>query len=331
MPVAVPTAELVPNTNAIELCSGQTGHCPVQMTVLLDEIDTLTQARTHFEQESIDRLSEVVRRKGQQWPVLVYRHPETRRLTLKAGERRLRAFKQAGLTKVFVVVVDANASVDQDLEDQLQENGLREDLKPCEEGKAMQYIQKARGCTGTEMAQTLGFTNTRVSRRLKLLIYPPDRQSQIDGGEILESVALEIAKVPNEQNRLSLFDRAVKGHWSKERAITEVSALTQRRKARKSADRPLNRVAFRVGEKGPTISVNAADETGLDSESIMHSVEYALVGLRLAVKKDVPASGLAAFFRQFKRKNLKTATKPAPSACEVGLAQSPPPVIRGGN
>lgn len=109
--------------------------------VPVDLIDTLTQIRTEFNQESIEDLARDILERGLLQPVLL--NPACERYQLIAGERRLMAVKLNGETSIPALLV--KASPDQALMMQLAENIQRENLSLEEECKAIALLYEMQG------------------------------------------------------------------------------------------------------------------------------------------------------------------------------------------
>jgi len=94
------------------------------------------QPRRHFNQVALEELAATIREHGVLTPVVVRRGLNG--LQVIAGERRIRAARLAGLTRIPAVVKDASDS--QALEMALVENLQREDLNPLESAEAYQRL-----------------------------------------------------------------------------------------------------------------------------------------------------------------------------------------------
>jgi len=101
---------------------------------------------------------------------------------LIAGERRLRAAKAAGLSRVPVVVREA--SLAEMLELALVENLLREDLNPIEEAEAYDRLAKEFGRTQEETARLAGKDRSTVANLLRLLHLPGPVQEDVRRGRL---------------------------------------------------------------------------------------------------------------------------------------------------
>src|SRR5215470_9858103 len=92
--------------------------------------------RKYFDSNSLQELSDSLKRTGLLQPVVVRRHGHQYQIVV--GERRWRAAKMAGLSHIPAIVREATEA--QSLELALVENLLREDLNPMEEAEAYQRL-----------------------------------------------------------------------------------------------------------------------------------------------------------------------------------------------
>jgi ParB family transcriptional regulator, chromosome partitioning protein len=138
------------------------------------------QPRTHFDEGSLEGLADSIRAHGIVQPLLVRRVGG--RYELIAGERRWRAARLAGLTKVPVVVKDVP---DQDLlEIALIENIQREDLNPIEEAQAYKRLIENVGLTQETLAARVGRDRSYITNYLRLLRLPDDLQQLVIEGRL---------------------------------------------------------------------------------------------------------------------------------------------------
>jgi len=127
---------------------------------------------------------------------------------LVAGERRLRAAREAGLAAVPCVVRDA--SPQQMLEWALVENIQRADLNPVEKGQAyQQYIDQFR-LTQSQAAERLGQPRGTIANYLRILELPDIVQEMVRGGRLSFGHAKVLAGVAESQRRIELARRAAR-------------------------------------------------------------------------------------------------------------------------
>lgn len=129
------------------------------------------QPRRHFSEEQLTELAESIVKQGIIQPLVVCRSPgeaETEKpYTLIAGERRLRAARQAHLDTVPCVV--RNVTPQQMLEWALIENIQRTDLNPIERAQAYrEYIDRF-NLTQSDAGERLGQSRANIANYLRLL------------------------------------------------------------------------------------------------------------------------------------------------------------------
>src|SRR5678815_649477 len=148
------------------------------------ELDSIVpgamQPRTHFDEASLESLAESIRSHGIVQPLLVRRRADGYELI--AGERRWRAARLAGLSKVPVVVKDVPD--DSLLEIALIENIQREDLNPIEEAQAYKKLIEAVGLTQEALATRVGRDRSYITNYLRLLRLPDDLQLLVIEGRL---------------------------------------------------------------------------------------------------------------------------------------------------
>ena len=138
------------------------------------------QPRTHFDEASLESLAESIRSHGVVQPLLVRRRENGYELI--AGERRWRAARLAGLTRVPVVikeVPDENL-----LEIALIENIQRENLNPIEEAQAYKKLIETVGLTQEALASRVGRDRSYITNYLRLLRLPEDLQQLVTEGRL---------------------------------------------------------------------------------------------------------------------------------------------------
>ncbi|MBR3581849.1 MAG: ParB/RepB/Spo0J family partition protein [Kiritimatiellae bacterium] len=124
------------------------------------------QPRREFDPAALQELADSIKAQGLLQPVLV-RAAKSGTYELVAGERRLRAAKQAGLKKIPALVRPAT-----DLEMRemaLVENLQRSDLNPIEEALAYRALADQAGLTQEQIAQRVGKARASVTNSLRLL------------------------------------------------------------------------------------------------------------------------------------------------------------------
>ena len=138
------------------------------------------QPRTHFDELSLQSLAESIRSHGIVQPLLVRRRGDGYELI--AGERRWRAARLAGLSRVPVVVKEVpDESM---LEIALIENIQREDLNAIEEAQAYKKLIETVGLTQEALATRVGRDRSYITNFLRLLRLPDDLQQLVIEGRL---------------------------------------------------------------------------------------------------------------------------------------------------
>lgn len=137
------------------------------------------QPRAIFDEDALAELVFSIREIGLLQPVIVRATPGGE-YELIAGERRLRASREAGLSLIPAIIRDTDD--DAMLRNALLENLHRADLNALEEAAAYQQLLSDFGCTQEELARRIGRSRPQVTNTLRLLRLPPDVQRRVAAG-----------------------------------------------------------------------------------------------------------------------------------------------------
>jgi ParB family chromosome partitioning protein len=243
------------------------------------------QPRKEFDADSLARLAESLKTRGQLQPIRV-RWDESRGVyVVVLGERRWRAAGIVGLDAVTAVVVNGRPSPEELLEDQLVENALREDLKPVEQARAYQSLMARLGLTQRQLAERLQVSQGAIAQALALLDLPAPVQAQVDGGRLAPTVAYEVAKLPTPEIQAELADRILAEGLTRAAVVAEVRAAKVAKKGRGPKGTPVGKTArvakrvVRLPVGTVTIELRHGKGDGLAS----------LIGLLVEAKKRLEA------------------------------------------
>jgi len=164
------------------------------------------QPRRAFDQAALDDLAASIRRHGVLQPLLV--RPDKARYQLIAGERRWRAAQRADVTAVPCVVREIDDAEAEVLA--LLENVQRQDLDPVDEARAYQRLMDRLHLSQHALAVSLDLNHTYVRNRL-LLIEDPRIEAAVRSGTLGVTVAQEMARDTDEEQRAALLGRAAQG------------------------------------------------------------------------------------------------------------------------
>jgi ParB family chromosome partitioning protein len=196
--------------------------------VLELEIDRLTpndyQPRLNIDDARLEQLAASIRANGVIQPIVVRKVGDGYRII--AGERRWRAARLAGLTRVPVVVkeVSGDATEQRVLQMALVENIQRDDLNPIDEAKAYRRLADEFTLTQDAIASAVGKDRATVANTLRLLKLPGDVQELVASGELSMGHARALLALAGEQSQRQVA-REVKARGL---SVRETEALVKR-------------------------------------------------------------------------------------------------------
>ncbi len=198
---------------------------PIQEVAIADIQPNQDQPRRHFNDEALSELANSIKEQGILQPVIVKRKGNG--FELICGERRLRASKLAGLSKVPVIIKDV---ADQKLlELALVENIQREDLNAIEEAQAYLRLVEERGLSQDQVADRVGKNRTTVANTIRILRLPQDVLSELAADRITNGHARALLSLPTPEHQRQVCKRIVQDKLS----VRQVEDLVNRSLARK--------------------------------------------------------------------------------------------------
>ena len=164
------------------------------------------QPRKLFNAESLNNLANSIKKYGILNPILVRKKDEVYEII--AGERRLRAAKIAGLTKVPVIIKEVEETIMAEMA--LIENLQREDITAIEEAKAYKEILNLSQITEQELSKMIGKSQSFISNKIRLLTLPKKIQEALARRQISERHARSLMTVKDENQQNELLERVIK-------------------------------------------------------------------------------------------------------------------------
>lgn len=169
------------------------------------------QPRSTFDEERLGELAASIKSVGIVQP-LTLRIISEDQYQIIAGERRFRAAKLAGLTKVPAYVRDAED--DLMLEMALVENIQREDLDPIEVAISYQRLIDECSLTQEDLSDRVGKKRSTVANYLRLLKLPAEIQLGLRARQISMGHARAIISVESSDKQISIFNETVEQDYS---------------------------------------------------------------------------------------------------------------------
>lgn len=173
------------------------------------------QPRRDFPVVELAELADSIRAQGIIQPLIVSPSAESQDhpYTLIAGERRLRAATQAGLSEVPCVIRQATAK--QMIEWAIIENIQREDLNPIDRAQAYRQYMDRFSLAGAEVGERLAQPRTTVANYLRLLDLPHPIQEMLSAGTLTFGHGKVLAGLGGDAGvQVGLARKTVKGNLS---------------------------------------------------------------------------------------------------------------------
>ncbi len=235
------------------------------------------QPRLHFNQDELDELAASIEEHGIIQPLIVSANNDGT-YTLIAGERRLKASKQAKLERVPVVI--RNVTDQQQLEWALIENVQRADLSPLEEAEAYMQLSEEFGLSHASIAKQVGKSRVAVTNTMRLmklsegvkaalidklitegharaLLALPTAASQEAALQTVLSLQLNVRQTEQLANKLNGEKPTPKEKIAKTPEVLDIE--------NKLASRFETKVSLRYTPKGGSITLHYASDEDLDA------------------------------------------------------------------
>lgn len=178
-----------------------------------------TNPRKSFDPVALQELADSIKQFDVMQPILVRPIPAAMKaahgthaeLEIVAGERRWRASQLAGLASVPVIIRHLDDATVIRL--QIIENLQRQDLSAIEEAEGYGVLQQ-QGLTAQQIAQEVGKSKAYIYAKLKLLALCETGREKVRQGQLSESVALLIARIPVEALQLKAIEDVLEPQWN---------------------------------------------------------------------------------------------------------------------
>lgn len=183
------------------------------------------QPRQHFDEEALEQLAQSIKQHGVVQPIVVT-PLKSDTYMIVAGERRWRAAKKAGLTKI-PALIRTHKELEQ-LEIALIENVQRVDLSPLEQARSIERLHQQFNMTYEAVAKRLGKAPSTINNIVRLLQLPKEARDALSAGKISEGHAraiLALKSFPEKQQEL--LRAIIKQDWSVRQAERFVNSVKE--------------------------------------------------------------------------------------------------------
>lgn len=164
------------------------------------------QPRKVFDEEKLQELANSIKEHGIFQPIIV-KKSSIKGYEIIAGERRVKASRIAGISKIPAIVRDF--SDQQMMEIALLENLQRENLNAIEEAMAYRSLINSMQITQEVLANRLGKSRSHVTNMLGLLNLPEEVKDMIVDNKISMSHARVLSKMENKEEILKLANKII--------------------------------------------------------------------------------------------------------------------------
>ena len=182
-----------------------TGHKIVEISTS-DIEPSPHQPRIEFTPKALDELAQSIEEKGIIQPLTVRKYGSGYQLI--AGERRLRAARQAGLKSVPAILLSIITD-EEAMEISLIENIQREDLNAIEEAMAYRTLMDECQLSQEELAKKVGKDRSTISNMLRLLKLSPEVRIALEKDQISMGHARALLGILDQKNQAHLCRRII--------------------------------------------------------------------------------------------------------------------------
>lgn len=188
-----------------------------------DVLPNHSQPRSIFNDKPLAELADSIRAHGVLEPVLVTREGNFYKII--AGERRYRASRMAGMTRIPSIIIAGTP--EQLAEIAIIENSHRQQLNPMEEAKAIKAIMDVSGMTQEKVALELGRSRPAVANLLRLLTLPDEIKDMVSQSKLSQGHARMLLSIKDEKAMIAMANRCIENKWSVHALTQEIERLSK--------------------------------------------------------------------------------------------------------
>ena len=238
-------------------CTGQIFLIPQEQIV-----PNPNQPRKRFDYDELEGLAQSIRQNGILQPVTV-RQTEDGKFELISGERRLRAARLVGLSKIPAIVTEIdnkNSAVFS-----LIENLQRQDLDFFEEAEAMDRLLTDYGMSREELSSKLGKARSTISNKLRLLQLPEDMRYRLSRAGLTERHARALLLLENDDRRARALGIMIDRHLTVSESERLIEQMLSKEGKQRNNFRGIRDVRVFINTLNP--AVDTIRRAGVDADA----------------------------------------------------------------
>jgi len=201
------------------------------------------QPRKVFSEEELMDLKDSIAEYGVLQPVIV-KKDDGGGYFLIAGERRFRAAKMAGFTKIPAIIKDyseRDAAVIA-----VVENVQREDLSFIEEAWAYKRLLDSFGLTQGELAAKIGKKQSTISNKLRILTLPQDILDKLSDENLTERHGRALLKVEDEGAREKILHRVISNQLNVKQTEKLIEDYLAKENLERKKKNKINYISYKI-------------------------------------------------------------------------------------
>jgi ParB family chromosome partitioning protein len=250
-----------------------------------DILPNPNQPRKRFDYDELEGLAQSIRANGILQPLLV-RNLENGKYELIAGERRLRAARLIGLTKVPCIINDISESDSAVFA--VIENLQRQNLDYFEEAEALALLISDYRMSQEELCKKLGKAQSTLSNKLRLLKLNEEMRYKISRAGLSERHARALLSLTDEVQRARALSIIIDRHLT----VNESESLIEQMLRKNEAPKRQILKGFkdiRIFINTLNSAVDAIRKAGIDADSVKTETdEYVEYIVRIPKLEDRP-------------------------------------------
>ncbi len=226
------------------------------------------QPRKRFDFDGLEELAQSIRENGILQPITV-RSTQDKKFELIAGERRLRAARLVGMTKIPALVIDMQQK-DSALF-ALIENLQRQDLSFFEEAEAIETLITDYKMSRDDVAKKLSIAQSTLSNKLRILKLPEEMRFRLARAGLTERHARALLSLEDDAQRERALSIMIDRHLTVQESERMIEQMLSRNSKTKTNLRGLRDVRLFINTLNH--AVDTIRRAGVDADTARSETE----------------------------------------------------------